>query len=200
MKSKLLHLFAATLALLAGCVPSVFPLLNEGDLVYEPDLIGAWTDDDSTWTFTKQKPDPASKTYTLAIKDKNGATAEFEALLGRIGGKLFLDISPTDLGKSGKNICQWAAISLIPGHLFFRVWEVGPKLKFTAVRADHLSSLLKKDPKLLAHRVVSNDGVVLAATTADLQAFFIQHADDEELFPIYDIDGLTRVASTAEKK
>jgi hypothetical protein len=202
MKIKLLPVIAASVLLCASCIPSVEPLLTEADLVFEPGLIGKW-EDEGTWTFSKREADATDKTYKLVIVDKKGQSAEFTALLGRIGGKLFLDIVATDLGAAGENMCAWAVFSLIPGHLFFRIWDIGAELKLSLPRIDQLTELLKKDPKALAHRFVGADGLVLTAPTAELQAFFIQHADDDAIFNARDAKdkgGMKRVPAAGETK
>ncbi|GDY21856.1 hypothetical protein LBMAG56_32030 [Verrucomicrobiota bacterium] len=198
MKTKCLLTAVLAAVLLAGCVSSVFPLLTEDDLVFDPALIGIWGDSDpknedpekETWMFNKRDGDAASKVYTLIIQ-ANGRPAKFDARLGRIGGKLFLELELADLGEAEDKLNGWAKAALGRNHIIMRVQELGPNLKLCLPDLDRF---LQENPKALAHREQAKDPLILTAPTAELQAFFIQHADNPKIFSCKDSSGLKRVA------
>jgi hypothetical protein len=200
MKTKLSLVVLGACALLAGCLPSVFPLFTEKEIMFEPLLVGVWKEDGEkkdTWAFEAAEE---GKNYKLIHTDEEGRTAEFVAQLGKLEGKLFLDIAVNDLRDAKEKLNGIAAASLIQGHLFFRVWQIEPELKLNFFNSDRLAEMLEQDPKLLAHRGNKKDGVVLLASTAELQAFFGKHADNKELFGGNDGEGLKRRSPAPDKK
>jgi hypothetical protein len=187
-------------AALVACTPSVFPLFTEKDLVFEPKLVGLWSEDGEKKDSWKFEAAEAGKGYKLIHSDDEGHTAEFVAQLGKLQGKLFLDIAAKDLGPAGEKVNGLAKASLIQGHLFFRVWQIEPELKLSFFDGDHFAELLERDPKALAHRGSKQEGFVLFAPTADLQAFFGKHADNQELYGGKDAEGMKRRAIKADKQ
>lgn len=58
---------AVVLVALVGCVPSLHPLYTDGDLVFNPALVGEWSEKDSEerWIFTKS----GEKEYRLVYAE-----------------------------------------------------------------------------------------------------------------------------------
>jgi hypothetical protein len=199
MKAKHHLAIVAPLLLLIGCVPSVFPLFNPADGIHNPLLAGTWGGDDDgkeLWTF-EESGDKEAKYYKLTILDRKGRTADLRATLGSLNGKLFMDITPDSLGKSSAGAIEdqmndWTKLTLIPGHLVLRVWQIEPELKLGLTNPDRISDMLEADPQLLAHRGKERDGIVLAAPTKQLQAFFTKYADDPKLFEKDNANGMKR--------
>ena len=168
--------------LFAGCIPSVNPLYTEKDLVFNPGLLGVWGEVDAaktnTWTFRQRD----EKSYALTIQEE-GKSAQFVAHLVKLGKYQFLDLFPDGDGLSDLNqpdIYKW---TLIPGHLFLKVWQIEPTLQMNFMNPDWLDKLLKKDPKAIAHRGSDDkEGIVLTASTRQLQKFFVKYAESKEAF------------------
>ena len=74
----------------------------------------------------------------------------------------------------------WAVASLVPAHLFLKVEQIGPVLRIAAMDPEWLKEFLAKNPKAIAHEKL-DDRIVLTASTADLQKFLLDHAQ-EKLF------------------
>jgi hypothetical protein len=70
---------------------------------------------------------------------------------------------------------------MFPGHLLFRVRQIGPQLRMAPCEYDWLKKYLDENPKAIAHHAES-DGVVLTAGTAELQKFVLAHLAEGQLF------------------
>src|SRR5688572_2052421 len=52
MKHQLSCVLGTVLWVVAGCVPSLNPLYTLKEVVFDPALIGSWSEEGSTWTFS----------------------------------------------------------------------------------------------------------------------------------------------------
>ena len=191
MKRIILTAGGLALFLVTGCiVTSVNPLYTQKDLVFDPALVGTWSEGEGkdTWSF-----EPAGgKKYKLLHTDEDGRIGTFEAHLLKLGKYQFLDLHLVDPGEKEEwQINQLAALALImrPGHLFLKVSQIEPTLQWSALSEDWLNKLLEKDPKAIQHERIqfgsenTNDHRnVLTAGTKDLQKFVLKYADSEEAF------------------
>ena len=170
----------ALLTLLAGCVvPSVYPWYTAKDVRFDPALIGAWAEPDSTnaandhWRFEKLE----SQTYKLTVQEKEKRT-EFDARLFQLKGRLFLDCSPRERPDHS-----------LPLHYLLKVTRIEPTLELSTLNYDWLQKLIAKDSKAVRHIVVpkktgesGEDDLVLTADTSELQAFILEHEKTEGAF------------------
>ena len=181
MKCRTLLLFVLALA---GCVPSWNPFYTEKDLVFDPALAGAWRpveakeNSKENWAFTKS----SDKLYQLQQTDEEGRKAAFEARLFKLNGHLFLDLYLTKVEGDDLKVNAWASFSLVPAHLLLKVAQIEPALKLAAMNPDWVQKHLKQHFEALAHRVVSDGNIVLAASTGELQKFVLAHLEDREFF------------------
>jgi len=181
MKNRTLLLLVLALA---GCVPSWNPFYTKKDLVFDPALIGTWRPAEAkesskeTWAFTKS----GDKLYQLQQTDEEGHKAAFEARLFKLNDHLFLDLYLTKIEGDDLKVNAWASFSLVPAHLLLKVEQIEPTLKLAAMNPDWMQKFLKKTPDAIAHRVVSDGDIVLAASTDELQKFVLAHLDDKEFF------------------
>ena len=129
-----------------------------------------------TWEFTKA----GDKLYQLAQTDAEGRKAAFEARLFKLKDHLFLDLYLIKVEGDDLKANAWASISLVPAHLLLRVEQIEPALKLAAMNPDWMQKHLKQHPNALAHRVVSDGNIVLAASTDELQKFVLAHLDDKD--------------------
>jgi hypothetical protein len=206
MKTKKL-LFYLLAGILGGCLPvmSLHPLFTEKDLAFDEKLLGTWADANETvWQFSDaNKPE---KAYKLIFTDKEGKKGLFVAHLVKLKDKLFLDVhlgeSPVDaveklesevLGevKDPNKVDFWVynTLFLVPAHTFIRVNSVEPQLKMLLTDDEKMKEFLKADPNAVKHEFLelswSNDGpgLILTASTKELQAFVLKYADDSRVFP-----------------
>ena len=183
MKNKILLLLGCALAL-AGCVPSWNPFYTDKDLAFDPALAGTWrpveakAGSQETWAF---KTDDNTR-YQLTQTDEQGRQATFDARLFKLKGQRFLDLYLTKVEGGQLKLNDWASISLVPAHLLLKVEQIEPTLKLAAMNPDWMQKYLKKNPDAIAHRIVSDGDVVLAASTGELQQFILAHQGDQEFF------------------
>src|SRR6267378_3735749 len=184
-------LMMATALLFAGCiVTSINPLYTEKDLVFDPALVGTWSEGEGKGTWALEKA--GEKKYKLLHTDEKGRTGEFAAHLVKLGKYQFLDLYLLDPGEKEEwQINELASLAIImrPGHLFFKVSQIQPALQVSALSEDWLNKLLEKEPKAIQHEQIkfgsdnTNDfRNVLTANTQDLQKFILKYADSKEAF------------------
>lgn len=164
-------------AILAGCIPSLHPLYTDKDLVFDPALIGQWSEENSkeSWLFEKAGDDAYKLTYT----DGEGKKGEFQAHLLKLGDLRFLDLYPEDAGLKDAKRNDFFYFHFVPVHTFIRVRQVTPTLEMSMMETKWLDELLKSKPKSIAHETVG-ERVILTAATKELQSFVRQHAQTAE--------------------
>jgi hypothetical protein len=181
MKNRILLLFVVALT---GCVPSWNPFYAEKDLTFDPTLIGTWQPVEAeesskeAWEFTKA----GDKLYQLVQTDEQGRKATFEVRLFKLKDHRFVDLHLTKVEGDQLKVNDWASISLVPAHLLLKVEQIERALKLAATNPDWMQKFLKENPGAIAHRVVSDGNIVLAASTSELQKFVLAHQDDKEFF------------------
>ncbi len=167
--------------LLAGCVvTSVYPWYTAKDLVFDPALLGAWqstepgANTNEFWQFEKLE----GQAYKLTIVDSDGKRTEFDTRLFTLDNRRFLDCLPRNREGEG-----------IPPHYLLRVDAIAPTFDLALLDYGWLKKLVEADPNAIRHVIVpkpvgeSGDGdLVLAASTAELQAFLRKHAANTNAF------------------
>jgi len=170
---------ALTLALalvLSACVPSLNPLYTERDLVFDTALLGVWAENDNaqnTWAFERS----GDKSYK-AIYTEKGKTGEFEVHLLRLGDTLFLDFYPEDAGIKEMNRNDFYQFHFLPVHTFAKVSLSGSTVGMAFLDPDWLKKLLEKKPGAIRHEKRGEEGIVLTASTKDLQKFVLKHVHE----------------------
>jgi hypothetical protein len=170
----------ALMTVLAGCVvTSVYPFYTAKDVVFDPALVGAWAQADSTnaanehWKFEQAE----GQAYQLTVQDKEERT-EYDVRLFKLSDRRFLDLCPRERPDNS-----------LPLHYLLQVTRIEPELETTMLDYDWLKKVIENDPKAIRHLVVpkklgeSGDGdLVLTADTAELQAFVLKHLQTEGAF------------------
>lgn len=174
------------LLVLTGCVPSLHPLFTESDVVFDRELLGAWSQGDSkdSWTFEKS----GAKGYRLTTTDRPFATSDkrggkrsgkFEAHLCQLGKFLFLDLYPQDSQAAETDFYK---AHLIAAHSFLKVSLDGDDLHLAPLSHDWAENRVARKQFEIPHEVLDGGAIVLTASTSELQAFILQHAEDPEAF------------------
>jgi hypothetical protein len=176
MKTKLkITAFYLLAVLLGGCVPSLHPLFTENDLIFDANLIGSWSDPNAKdlWTFTSFN----NRVYKLIYIDPDGQSGKFIATLGNIGDDRYLNIFPED-----PNLPQNAYYKshLISVNSFIKVKTTNDGLIAQILDYDKVKKLLTKKPAVLKHELITGDGLLLTASTKELQKFLRKYASDED--------------------
>ncbi len=186
-------LFYLLVGILGGCGPalSLYPLYNVSDTIYEPKLIGIWTDDVNNVTLDFTRPEAEGRNYRLVYTSVDKDTKKvgkglFSVFLVRLGNKLFLDAFPQEMPNGtleDANNYKWLYNSffLVPAHTFAVVDSIEPQLKIRLIDSDKLKDFLEKEPGAIKHEIVA-DSLVLSAKTAELQKFVIRNADNRDIF------------------
>ena len=174
---------------LGSCIPSLFPLYFEKDLITNENLVGTWKEDSSlnTWAFY---PDEDKKSYNLWFleKDNNnvddgrpGILGIFETHLFKLGNNYFFDFYPGENNELEKEINTLMAFHLVPAHTFAKVEISKDTIKIFQFDIEHLEDLLENG-KIRIRHVRPDKDIILTATTEELQEFFIKYAEDEEAY------------------
>lgn len=176
MRDPKLSIVLTVAIALAGCVRSLHPLYTDRDLIFDPDLVGCWSEEGAAeaWEFSKEDAD----SYRLVLTDGRGKSGTFCAHLLRIDGKTFLDLFPADRESDQSDFYNF---HLLPVHTFLYVKQLKPTLQMSFPDPDWLEKLLKEDPNAIRHEVVQSQ-VILTASTEELQEFWLKRLDTEGAF------------------
>jgi hypothetical protein len=161
-----------------GCAPSLHPFFTEENVVFNDALLGAWINDSGEkCTFTRS----GANHYELLYVDE--AAARFDARLIELGGVTYLDLFP----KIPDNDNGLYLAHLVPSHMLARVTIGKDSISIAMMDADWLKGLSDQNKFALAHERVDDGGIVLTASTRELQAFVLKHADGKEVFGDTDV-------------
>ena len=177
----ILWLAALAVALtLTSCVHSLQPLYTEKDLIFDPALVGVWSEEDSkdSWAFEKS----GEKEYRVTFTDSDGKPGVFQVHLLKIGGQLFLDFFPDKAAMEELKRNDFFKFHYLPAHTFARVAQIEPALQMGLLSQDWLREILAADPKAIGHEKIEGSTIVLTASTEKLQAFVLKHVEDEKAF------------------
>lgn len=201
MKSKK-ALCYVLLALMAGCGPifSLQPLFTPETLTFDEKLLGTWVEDankpEQSWEFSRLGPvDQNSleevfqheheRLYRLTVQGDENRKGIFVACLGKVQGKLFLDIYPARFPSGRQDLKQeeltYNVFFFQPVHTFAKVEMGDNQLKIKLTDDEKFKDLIEAEPAAVKHEMV-DDRPILTASTKDLQAFVTKYADDKRLF------------------
>ena len=166
------------LGIFVSCIPilSLNPLYTEKDLIFEPALIGVWSETNSreTWEFTND----GGESYDFIFTDENGEAGRFDAYLVRIQNKMFLDIVPKE-PELYEN--EYYRFHLLPVHSFLYIAQIEPRLQMAMLELDWLKELIEKSPTAIKHEII-DDGILVTASTENLQKLWVEHVDTEDAY------------------
>ena len=168
MRTKQLLAAAGLVLLMTACtVRSLQPLYAEKDLIFDPQLLGAWVEEgdksDDLVIFQKHE----DNSYTVRVGD----SPKLEGHLLKLGGDLFLDLTPTETDDAFN----------IPGHLFVKIRLNGDTLQTALIDSDWVEHAADGGTLGLSHLRIGGK-VVLTASPKELQAFVTRYAGDGSVF------------------
>jgi len=174
--------FPLILAMLSiGCVDmgflgqvSLHPLYTEQDLVFEPALVGTWVfEERDTLTFRQA----GANAYQLTFVEDDVA-AQFDVHLVRLGNNIFLDFFPRpDLDQELKKMNSFYWYYVIRAHTIVKASIDGDLLQMTMMGFDGLKERLD-----IPHERLEGGGIVVTASTTDLQEFVQRYAEEPLAF------------------
>ncbi|HKP68688.1 MAG TPA: hypothetical protein VJV05_05350 [Pyrinomonadaceae bacterium] len=171
MKQIAKILIIAVMLYSTACVPSVNPFCNEADVYMDTNLLGTWSDEDGSQTWTFVYGDDSR--YLLTYTDDAGKTGAFTARLFKVGDKSFLDIEPFRPQGRGNGFYNEHLLSM---HSVYLISIEGKKGHLAFLDPEFIEATLQNDPAALDHAVV-DDEIVLTATTEKLKAFLLSSAN-----------------------
>lgn len=185
MKARRIAIALIVVILLPGClVTSLRPLFADGDLLFEDALLGSWRAGKERVTF--ERKDHTSSYWMTYAEDPGGGApsagakdpGRFQARLGRIGGSLFLEVSPAPEPR----LPDGMAFHLLPVYTFWRVRLNGDQLSVSQLSFDWFQGAIRLGGPPIRHEWIERDYILLTAPTPEVQAFLLTHAGDPKLF------------------
>ena len=171
-------IFAFLLLLASGCLQTFQPLYTDATTVFEPALLGRWSEDSTEqWSFAKGK----EKSYAVRLMNDGDTVGEFSAHLVRLKSYLFLDLFPARLFES-ENRKSTYGFHFIPIHSISRVWLAGDTLRLSMLDHDWFVRSLKTKKASLSY-VRRDEQYLVTASTPELQKFVVRYAENTEAFP-----------------
>lgn len=172
MKRVLCAIIVGLCVLFPGCpVRSLSPLFHDGEIVFDPTLIGTWESVESSETFMFEKW--GNKKYIMMVKGKDGDTSKYNADLGKIGTTWFLDVYPS--GNRNDYLDM-------PTHMIARMLLGKDTMKMALLEGDWMEEMIESGKLTISHWR-NNREMVLTASTDELQRVVRQYADDEKAYP-----------------
>jgi len=185
--------------LLTSCVPTgVHPFYREADVIQDQALLGDWMDKPDgkeRWSFTPGE----GKSYRLEIQSED-QRAVLVAHLFKLGKERFLDLYPPKAALEEKLDKNPYSLTLVPGHVFFRVLATGPALRMSSMGLEWLGKELKQHPSAIEHVMLPEDRVVFTGGTDAMQTFIKLHLNDAEAWNEMYGDGLIKAGAKAADK
>jgi hypothetical protein len=163
---------------LTACAPSLHPFFTDKDVVFNEALLGVWIDDSGgTCKFTKS----GDNHYELLVMDEK--PARFEARLIELGGATFLDLYPKPLGE---DVSLYPA-NVVLAHSLARVTIGKDSIAIAIMDGDWLKRLSDRNQLDVKHERINGEMILLTASTPELQAFALKHANNKEAFGEVDV-------------
>ena len=181
------------LALMAGsCIPSLFPLYTNEDLITDDRIVGTWDAGDggiwvierldyspssdffsSDWSDTKEK-----NTYRLVVTEIDRVDtleAEFLVHMLVLGGQHYLNYYPVDY-ELDHDFMSW---HMIEANNFSKVWITEDSISLGFFDPSYLEELIDENRIKISH-IRHDNGILLTARTRELQKFVIKYGDEED--------------------
>jgi hypothetical protein len=181
------------LALLAGsCIPSLFPLYTEEDLVTDDRLVGTWdAGGGGTWVIERLDYTPSSdffnsdwsdpeekKTYKLEVtevSDGDTLEAEFVVHMLVLEGQHYLNYYPADF-ELDHDFLSW---HMVEANNFSKVWITEDSISLGFFDPSYLEALIDENRIKISH-IRHDIGILLTARTMELQKFVIKYGDEKD--------------------
>lgn len=162
------RLLAATLVgtlALGGCINSIQPVIVAEYATVDSRLVGSWGEDSSTAHATVTRD--TGSTFLIEYTHEDGKQGRFQALLGTLGGRSFIEIWPAP--PSAKASAVHSAM-LLPLHLLFAIEIDSTRLRLALLNSDSVVHALRSGDLAIPHLLYDDHMTLLVGTTAQLRA------------------------------
>lgn len=188
----------ASAMMLCSCEPelSVHRLYTSDEVVFESNLVGSWVaaeSNENSGTMQMDIVKAGADGYEITFTTQDTPTAQvgkisFDAHLVKLHGRLFIDVVQTALQIDGKPSERQITV---PGHMIGRISVDGDSLLMSFLDDDWVAREIKSGGLSIDSEAEGIQPAVLTASTAELQKFVVDHADDDEAFS-FAVDDLKR--------
>jgi hypothetical protein len=179
-----LALLGCAFGLTACGVGSVRPLHADGELTFDPQLVGTWIDTSSAESAVLTANDEGG--YHLLYREGGkkgelfvpGKSGQFTARLGSIGTRVVLDLQPDSVAAGLSDVYRSL---LLPTHGFVFLERRGMELRIAILDGDTLRKYLRSAPKAVPH-VIVDDFVLITGSTPEVRRFFTRYLNRPNVF------------------
>ncbi len=161
-----------------SCIYSLHPLYTEDTIYFTTNIIGTWVEDTSNKDEQLIIDSLSDRHYKVTWKDGKD-TLIFNMHLVMLDGQLYMDFYPYDKDYS---LLDKAARNFIPVHTFTKVNVKKNSMEIVDFDEDRLMDLFDKNRIRLGHESLEDIGVVITASSKDLQKFIIKYSNNDEAF------------------
>lgn len=175
---KLVLILALLILAVLGCVPSLHPLYNKNNTIYDQNLLGQWKSDDPNWQWHFEKYIPSAKKYELTILDKD-KQGDFDVRLVKIADSNYLDFSPGDEPQMPE--CDFYKMHFIGVHTFAKICPDPNGYKISFMGGDKFQDKIEAEPNIVKCEFV-NDNIILTAANDELVKFIEKYSSEKWLF------------------
>ncbi len=183
-KKEIFYVFI--IASMIGCIiPSFQPIYNDNDLLFDNELVGSWVGARSIWTFEKGMDQSYNLTYKECDDPINNPSnyssctmAEFRVHLIKLDNDYYVDFLPINYTNTENLFLLFHVKAL---HSFAKITFNKENLDISFLDYIWTKNLLKEKPDLINHTVTS-DGVILTASTSEIQQFLKINSSNKEAY------------------
>ena len=184
------------LVFLNGCLTTLHPIFTEKDLVFDPRLVGKWsnTEDASTATYRPANESElkslstalqrnASRIYLREERDAQGKLKSKQyAFLVKLGKYYYMDFYPAGL-KGNRMQDEFFATHFVPMHSIYRIrFKNSHSFDIQQLDAKYLETLIRNKKIRIKHEVTEDGGYVITAPTEELQKYIVKYSDIPEAY------------------
>jgi hypothetical protein len=187
MKPVFLFLALGLALLVQSClVKSLHPFFAEKDVVFKPELLNTWTDQDSgKWIILPVKEKPNA--YEMKFR-KEEKEATFMVHLFKLEGEMYLDFLPLSSNTPSIDIFN---LHLFPSHSVAKVTMISKdEVLIKWFNEEWLRTLFTQNRIKIAHEEILDEMAkdpddktyILTASTEELQKFLVKYGNEDAAF------------------
>ena len=203
MNTRTIILIGMLALLASSCIPSLFPLYTEEDLVTDDRIVGTWASGEmGTWVIERLDYRPTSdffssdwsdaekkNTYKLVVIETDGGDTletEFVVHMLVLDGQQYLNYYPVDY-ELDHDFLSW---HMVEANNFSKVWITEDSISLGFFDPSYLEDLIDENRIKISH-IRHDNGILITARTKELQKFVIKYGDEEDA--ILEPDVLKRI-------